>query len=72
MHHQAGLCDPLLEIGDRGGAVIVEVRPGSEELHRLETVRRDLEEMLAGQALRVVEMRRHPELTFRHKPKQSL
>jgi hypothetical protein len=69
VQHEPGFGEPLLELGNRRGAVIVEMRPRGEELHRFESVRRDLEQMVARQPLRVVKMRRHAELSFRHEPK---
>jgi len=48
--------------------VVIEVRPGREHLDPLEAVRGDLEQMIPAQALRMVEVRRDPELAFTHKP----
>ena len=66
---ESGFREPLLQIGDRRRIVVIEMRPRREQLDRLEPMRRDLEQMVAGQPLSVVEVRRHPELSFRHKPK---
>lgn len=48
--------EPLLEIGDRGRTVVVEMRLGREHLDRLKTVRRDLNEMIPAQAPVVVQV----------------
>src|SRR5439155_9699873 len=72
VQHHAGFREPLLQVGDGGRVVIVEMRPGREDFDRLESVRCDVEEMLAAQPLTVVQMRRDPELAFSHRAKYSL
>jgi hypothetical protein len=57
----------LLEIGDCRWIVIIEVRPRRKYFDGFEPMRRDLEQMVARQSLAVIEVRRHPELTFAHK-----
>jgi len=42
------------------------------ELDDLEPARRDFQEVLPRQPLTLVEVRRHPELPFRHRPNFSL
>ena len=49
--------EPLLQVRYCRGVVIVEVRARREDLHRLEPVRRDLQKMIAAQALMVEEVR---------------
>ncbi len=56
--------EPLLQIRDRRGIVVVEVRPRCEHFDRLEAVRRDLEELIAPEPLSVIQVRGHPELTL--------
>jgi len=46
--------------------VEVHVRAIGHDLDRLESVRGDLRQVLAAQALMPIETRRHPELTFCH------
>ncbi len=64
----AGFGEPLLQVRDRRRVVVVEMRAGRIHLDPLESVRRDLQEMLAAQALPVIEVRGDPELPFGHKP----
>jgi hypothetical protein len=45
------------------------VRPGREYLDQLEAMRRDLQQVIPGEALIVEEVRRHPILTFSHEAK---
>ena len=69
---EARVGEPLLQIRDRRRVVVVEVRPRREDLDALEAVRRDLEQVIAAQALSVVEVRGDAELPFGHKPKLSM
>src|SRR5438552_3803519 len=69
---QAGFGQPLLEIGNRRRIVIVEMRPRGEHLDCLESVARNLQQMITRQPLTVVEVRRHPEMPFRHNRNHSL
>ena len=62
MQHQPRFLQPLPQLGDRRGVVIVEVRPGGEQLDGLEPVAGDLGQVLPAQPLVVVEVRRNPEL----------
>ena len=66
---EAGLGQPLLQVGDRRRVVVVEVRARGEDLDQLETVRRDLQQVIPGQSLIVEEVRRHPVLPFSHQAK---
>ena len=59
---------PLLQVRNRGWIAVIEVRARREDLDRFESVRRNLDEMSPAQALMVVEVRRHPELSFSHGP----
>ena len=65
------LREPLLEIGYRRRIVIIEVRPGCEHFNAIEPVGTDLEQVIPGQPIVVVEVRRHPELTLGHKANHS-
>ena len=51
---------------DRRRVVVVEMRARREHLDGVEAVRGDLDEVVAAQPLAVEEVRRDPELTFRH------
>jgi hypothetical protein len=66
VQREARLRQPLLQVGYRRLAVIVEVGSRSEKLDRVEAVSRDFEEMLTAQSLAVVEVCRHPKLSFDH------
>jgi len=55
---EARLRQPLLEVGDRRWVVIVEVRPRREELDRLEPEAAHLQEMVPGQPMTVIQVRR--------------
>ena len=69
-HGQTGFGDPLLNLGDRRQIFEVDVCAFRDELDRLESVRRYLEQLIASQTLRPVEMRRHPEQSFGHRAKR--
>jgi hypothetical protein len=45
------------------------MRPGREHLDQLEAMRRDLQQVIPGEALTVEEVCRHPILTFSHQAK---
>ena len=49
--------EPLLQVRHRCGVVVVEVRPRGENLDHLESVRRDLQQVIAAQTLMVIEVR---------------
>ena len=66
VQRQPGLRQPLLQIGHRRRVVVIEVRARRKHFDRLEPVRGDLEQMIAREPLAVIEVRRHPELTFGH------
>ena len=72
LQQQARFGQPLLQVGDRRRVVIVEMRPRREHLDQLEAMRRDLQQVIPGQPLAVVEVRRHPVLTFSHQAKHPL
>ena len=69
LQHQARFGQPLLQIGDRRRVVVIEMRPGREHLDQLEAMRRDLQQVIPGEALTVEEVCRHPILTFSHQAK---
>ncbi len=54
---QTRLREPLLQVRHGRGVVVVEVRARRKDLDALEPVRRDLQEMIAAQALMVEEVR---------------
>jgi hypothetical protein len=66
VQREARIREPLLQVGHRRLAVIVEVGSRSEELDRVEAVGSDFEKMLTAQSLTVIEVCRHPKLSFDH------
>jgi hypothetical protein len=58
---EASVSQPLLQVGHRRRIVVVEMRAGGEQLDTIESVRANLDQMLASQPLAVVKVRRHPE-----------
>ena len=61
MQLETRLRQPLLQIGDGRRIVIIEVRPRREDLDGLETVRRDLGQVVPAQPLIVKEVRGNAE-----------
>ena len=55
---QAGVGQPLLQVGHRGRVLKVEMRPRGEHLDPVEAVCRDFEQVVAAQPVVVVEVRR--------------
>ena len=66
VQRQSGRGQPLLQIRHCRGIVVVEMRSRREHLDRLEPMRRDLEQMITGKTLTVVEVCRDPELALGH------
>ena len=56
MKGQPGPGEPLLEIRDGRGIPVVEMRPRRKHLDGLEPMSGDLEQMIAGKTLSVVEV----------------
>ena len=71
VQRQARLRQPGLQVGDGGLVVIVEVAACREHLDGLEPVRRDFEQVLACEPAAVIQVRRYPELPFRHNGNHS-
>jgi hypothetical protein len=58
---------PFAEGPNRVGVTVIEMRARREHFERLESVRRDMDEMLAVQTLFVKQMRRDAELAIGHR-----
>src|SRR5207245_4050394 len=63
---EPGAGQPFLQVRDRRRVVIIEMASRREELDRLESMRRDVEQVLARQPLAVKEVRRDSELPGKH------
>src|SRR5687768_2938170 len=61
MDLEACVHEPFGQRGDRLFVVIVEVRPGGEELDGFEAVRSDVDQVLAAEPMLVKEVRRDAE-----------
>ena len=60
---------PLLKVCDRGRILGIHVSGRRDELDDLEPARSDLQQLIATKALLAIQVRRHPELPFCHRPK---
>ncbi len=67
VQRQPGLSQPLLQIRDSGRVVVIEMRARRKHFDRLEPVRGNLEQMIAREPPAMIQVRRHPELTFGHR-----
>ena len=68
-HLEARFGQPLLKVCNRGRIFRIHVSGRRDELDDLEPVCPDLQQLIATEVLLTVQVRRHPELPFCHKPK---
>jgi hypothetical protein len=65
MQFQPGVGQPLGKLRAGAIVVVVEMRPGREQFDRVEAVRGDVDEVIAGQPVLVEEVRRNAEARLR-------
>ena len=61
VQREASLREPLLQVRDRGRIVIVDVRPGGEDLHGLESLGSYLDEVIPTESLVMIQVSRNSE-----------